>query len=281
MEGQAMKIGVVGSMGMVGGAVAKAFGEVRAVRLSLYDVRASGTDIRDVIDTAVCFVAVPAATQWPGGSVALNNLHTVLEQLRGMRYLGEVVIKSTVPPGTCSLLSKNYPTLKIVHNPEFLRERHAVEDFVNQKAALLSGPDCRKTIEAYHMLNHNLVVHHSVNYADTELAKYIHNTWLAMKVIYMNQIDSYQDSSGFYTNKMRARDMAASQGSIGDSHMAVPGPDGRPGFGGSCFIKDTLSFYSHAQFIGVELSLLSNAIEANKVMRPTAYDGTESVGLTK
>ena len=62
---------------------------------------------------------------------------------------------------------------------------------------------------------------------------------------------------------------------IGDSHMQVPGPDGRKGFGGACFPKDTEAFYSYSKKISSEFSLLKKTISINKKIRSLYNSPTE------
>jgi UDPglucose 6-dehydrogenase len=271
-----MKIGVVG-LGMVGTAVADAFRDRIGVELSSHDIKFEDSRMDAVRDTDVCFVCVSAPTR-RDGSVNIDNILTVCDELAACDYKGEVVIKCTVTPGTMDIIAGMYQ-MKLVHNPEFLRERNASRDFMSQDFVLLSGDHVFKTIEAYKMILPDVEYKISTNYCDTELAKYIHNIFLAMKVTFLNEIYQYQKESGLYQDFHRAINMAASQGGLGDTHLQVPGPDGKFGFGGACFIKDTIAFYAHALDNGYDLELLDKTTELNREFRPTAYSGVEKVGI--
>jgi UDPglucose 6-dehydrogenase len=107
------------------------------------------------------------------------------------------------------------------------------------------------------------VVAHYSDYKVTELAKYLHNCFLATKVAFMNEFyDVCQKLGADYDAVSGA---AKSQGMIGLSHLMVPGPDGLRGFGGSCFPKDTSAL---AGSLPPEyMSILRAAMESNRKVR--------------
>lgn len=259
-----MRVGIIG-VGVVGGAI-KAYLDTRAsMEVCTYDIRTEGATIEAVLSSDVCFVCVPVATL-ENGALDFTQLNNTLRLLSINKYQGNVVIKSTVLPGTCAKIQFQFPGLTIVHNPEFLRESSAAADFARQRAALVSGPNAVATLRLYKDLC--IGVEYSPNYADTELAKYIHNCFLAMKVIFMNEITGYQEKTGMFTHASRAAHLAATQGCIGQSHLEVPGPDGQLGYGGMCFPKDMKAFIVHARRYSSQF-LLETAHNINTALRGT------------
>lgn len=271
-----MKIGVIG-LGMVGTAVADSFRKSDKFHLSSYDIKFEGSKIEAIRNTEVCFVCVSAPTN-RDGTVNLGSIHMVLEQLVQMKFTGDVVIKSTLIPGTCLHLQHAYPEINIVHNPEFLRERCASFDFINQFSVLVSGRNTKRVESAYNLLMPKTPVISSQVYADTELAKYIHNTWLATQVVFMNEIHQYQKASGLFKDgsEINARAMACSQGKIAPTHVMVPGPDGGYGYGGSCFPKDVKAFLTHSSSVGAAQALLNMVSALNLKMRTNVKPPAQS-----
>jgi UDPglucose 6-dehydrogenase len=94
-------------------------------------------------------------------------------------------------------------------------------------------------------------------------AKYAINTFLATKVIFFNELKNMYSEEAFD----ELTDLISLDDRIGNSHMMVPGPDQKYGFGGKCFPKDTSAFAVSARRIGSPLKLLEKAIDINKELR--------------
>lgn len=257
-----MKIGIIG-LGMVGNAVNETFKTVHET--IIYDKFKRIGAINDTVNADLIFVCVPTPTL-ENGEQDLDPLTSVLTDLNELLYNGVVVIKCTVLPGTCSKLSAQFPDLQIVHNPEFLTEKNSVKDFRNQKTILLSSPNyAALTVASTAYIDifsgeapcklHN-------KYESTEMAKYIHNCFLATKVAFFNEI--YNLCKTLNIDYSIAKSSAASQMVIGESHTQVPGPDGKFGFGGACFPKDTAALLKNNE---ETLGILKAAVESNKKQR--------------
>lgn len=260
-----MKIGIIG-VGMVGRAVLA--GSQSCTEICTYDKfhpdRTSNWDRAPLTD--LCFVCVPTPTDENGqhlGAVVDALLH-----LRGMStegYRGVVVLKSTVLPGTTSWLQEQFPDLRLVHNPEFLCEKTAAKDYAEQKTILLSGriEDIR-IVRIYADLCLNVDrAHYSAVYGDTEWAKYIHNCILPVKLSFLNEI---YDLIGNERCFNEAVEMATWFGNVGGRSM-VPGPDGKRGWGGACFTKDTKALEMFALQQGLKMDTLTGAISTNLRVR--------------
>jgi UDPglucose 6-dehydrogenase len=189
----------------------------------------------------ITFIAVPAPTT-EEGQVDIIVVNNVLENLHKIKYKGIVVIKSTIPPCELSALVKKFTNLEIVYSPEFLREKMWTYDVHNPCQIILAGKKevCEDLIEIYK--RHASISRTRFVITDIQsasLAKYTINTFLATKVVFMNQIQQlYVDIHGSSDGwdefcKILDNDMR-----IGHTHMQVPGSDGQYGYGGTCFPKD-------------------------------------------
>lgn len=246
-----MKIGVIG-IGMVGSAVLKYFSTVEdAVGYDKY--KAPYQDPKVLKDCDVIFVCVPTPTI--SGTQDLLALFEVMVLLKSMGTVAEVVIKSTILPGTCKKLWGTYG-IDVIHNPEFLTEAKAFDDFVKQDQIII-GHDidtAPKTIALYakHFPEAEIV---ETSTQTAELYKYAHNCFLATKVTFWNEI--YHAANRCKANFDLIRDLLVDTGKAGSTHNKVPGPDGQFGYGGACFPKDMAAF---AQWSGNNLVAAADAI---------------------
>lgn len=259
-----MQSGVIG-LGMVGGALFEVAKE-RGLEILGYDIKKhNASDLFDLIQNSdLIFLCLPTPTD-NSGNQDITSLRFVLSILERNKFLGPVVIKSTVLPGTCAKLQNEFPSVILVHNPEFLTERNAKKDFENQDSILISSTT-RGALDFvtnfYCDLLPNACAHWSMQFEVTELAKYLHNTFLATKVAFFNEF--YFLCKDYFADFDLVRTLALSQGKIGENHTLVPGPDGRLGFGGNCFLKDNAAILKDHKD---KLTILQSAVESNFKVR--------------
>ena len=260
-----MKIGIVG-YGFVGKAVD--YGFKRNIEKIIIDPKLD-TSISDLKshNPEFIFICVPTPMNLDGDQDS-SIIEKVLAEINKDYSESVVIVKSTVLPSIIEKLSKSHK--HFVYNPEFLREKTANEDFVNASSLILGGEsdDLKRVAELYN--NHSdckIVEVHETDVISASLVKYSINTFLASKVIFFNQLyDIYKALTPdikwdeFIT-------MINSDKRIGESHMDVPGHDGRLGFGGACFPKDTAALLSLSKDIDKEFSLLKEVIRINNNIR--------------
>ena len=260
-----MKIGIVG-YGFVGKAVD--YGFKRNIEKIIIDPKLD-TSISDLKshNPEFIFICVPTPMNLDGDQDS-SIIEKVLAEINKDYSESVVIVKSTVLPSIIEKLSKSHK--HFVYNPEFLREKTANEDFVNASSLILGGEsdDLKRVAELYN--NHSdckIVEVHETDVISASLVKYSINTFLASKVIFFNQLyDIYKALTPdikwdeFIT-------MINSDKRIGESHMDVPGHDGRLGFGGACFPKDTTALLSLSKDIDKEFSLLKEVIRINNNIR--------------
>lgn len=257
-----MDVGVIGSAGVVGGAIARAFSTIKG-RVWEYDKVSPNSDswCSIVQNTDVAFVAVPTPTV--EGEQDLSALCDVLSKLDRDSYNGVICIKCTVLPGTTVALSERFEKLRLTHNPEFLTAARPYEDFMNQKAILLGGTilDCAVVEMHYRRLFPKVPIFCYDVPTVTELAKYYHNCFLATKVTVANEFYDLCQHLQISYDAVRAATLT--QGGLGEGHSRVPGPDGKTGYGLGCFPKDMLALISFCKAHGIPNEVLSAAHQGN------------------
>ena len=238
-----LKVGIVGH-GFVGGAVDYAFTH-KDIDKFLVDLKYD-TTIDDLIDYDPHFSFVCLPTPAVGDGVVDASLveDAVLKLLEHTK--GGVIIKSTITPDIVDRLYQScYENdwKRIVYNPEFLTESNAKEQFVNAKYHVLGGfPDaCKGVAEIYSVYSLCTATEFvMMSAAEASFVKYGVNSFLATKVTFFNQL--YDAIEKFGSNYPTIVNAIGKDPRIGIGHTRVPGYDGKRGFGGACFPKDTLAF---------------------------------------
>ena len=272
-----MKLGIIGN-GFVGNAIANAFVPYIEVKIHDKDPSRSMNTLDQVVNTSdVVFVCVPTPMM-KDGTIDLSIVEGVFEQVQETLNNEEAifVLKSTVVPGTTRSLKSKYPNLRIVFNPEFLTERHARFDFLNQSRIILgtetdfdeftTNRDITRVRALYEKRFHSnrFIV---TNYETAEMIKYFNNIFFAVKVSFMNEMKQVAEKIP-QINWEKAVAGFVSDGRVGDSHLQVPGPDGKKGFGGSCFPKDINAFMTYTDNLDLDLSVIKGAWKTNLHVRP-------------
>jgi len=267
-----MKIGIVGN-GFVGSSVSFGFSPQCGcdAEIKIYDKDSSkATDtLENTLTSDFIFVSVPTPSN-QDGSINLDVVYNVFDEMNKLNHRTDNVflLRSTVTPGTTRKLQRKFRNLNIVFNPEFLTERSAKLDFINQSRFILGGlkKNVNKVERLYKWRFGETTPVIKTNYETAEMIKYMNNCFFATKVSFLNEMYQIADACGVDW------DMAVEgfirDGRVGHSHMNVPGPDGKFGFGGSCFPKDIQAMIHFANSLGVEPSVLNGAWDKNLDVRP-------------
>ena len=266
-------IGIIGS-GFVGSAVRYGFSPNVGVDadVKVYDKnpsRSTHTLQEVVVGSDIIFLSVPT----PSNKDGTINLDIVEEALSDINVYAAsvdnvILVRSTVTPGTTRKLQQKYPNLRIVFNPEFLTERSANFDFINQTRFILGGnpEDIIEVSELFRQRFGQSISIVETNYETAELIKYMGNTFFATKISFLNDMKLLADKCGAIWK--HAVEGFVRDGRIGHSHLNVPGHDGKYGFGGSCFPKDIQALIKYGDEIGVDMGVLKAAWETNLKVRP-------------
>lgn len=277
------KIGIIGR-GFVGSAVEFGFSAqtgTKDIQVKIYDKDPSRSahSLDDTVnDSDVIFLSVPTPSN-ADGSINLDILDTALSEIAEInrRTDNVILVRSTVIPGTTQKFQKKFPSLNLVFNPEFLTERSAKFDFINQARVVLGGHpgDTAVVADLYRWRFGSTQPIIETNFETAELIKYMNNCYFAMKVSFLNEMKLVADKSGVDWDM--AKEGFVRDGRVGHSHMNVPGHDGKLGFGGSCFPKDIQAMIAFGESVGISMNTLKGAWETNLEVRPE-QDWKELVG---
>ena len=268
-----MKIGIMGQ-GYVGTAVRSTFEKYYDVKTyDKYQKEKTNSDIKGLLKSSdIIFVCVPTPMN-PDGSCDTSIVEEVIETLNSqysimrLTYKKVIAIKSTIPPGTTDKLQKKYSNLGIVFNPEFLTEANFIDDFKNQNRIIIGGDRPYSTIvkQVYSKVFPNTPIIKTGS-KTAEMVKYFTNTFLATKVSFANEMCQICETLGIDYDKVVEYSMYDKR--IGTSHLSVPGPDGKKGFGGSCFPKDINAIMSVAEDLSLDPMVLKAVWDRNLTVRP-------------
>ena len=279
------KIGIVGR-GFVGSAVEFGFSPQTGCDvddLYIYDKDKSRSlhSLEDlVLYSDFIFLSVPTPSN-EDGSINLSYVEDALQRISEITAEIEqeispvptdldniVLIRSTVTPGTTKSLQQKYQNLRLVFNPEFLTERSANFDFINQTRYILGGDEeyTNKVADLYRWRFGDSIPVIETNYQTAELIKYMNNCFFATKVSFLNEMKQVSDRCG--ADWDRAVEGFIRDGRIGHSHMKVPGPDGKFGFGGKCFPKDVSAMIDFGNKLGLDMHTLNGVWDTNCEVRP-------------
>jgi len=241
---------------------------VSAGRLSFSTDMASAVRKSDVIFIAV---GTPPADD---GSADLKYVEAVAREVaRSMNGYKVIVDKSTVPVGTgkkvarwiLDELSKRNDGssalgFDVVSNPEFLREGSAVQDFMHPDRVVIGAENekARSLMkDVYRSLYLNETPYIETNIETAEMIKYASNSFLAVKITFINEVANLCEKVG--ANVQDVAKAMGRDGRIGGKFLH-PGP----GYGGSCFPKDTQAMARIGRDYGEPLSIVETTIEANE-----------------
>jgi UDPglucose 6-dehydrogenase len=219
-----------------------------------------------VRDAEAVFIAVGTPTRRGDGHADLTYVYAAAEQVaRAMTGYAVIVTKSTVPVGTGRAITEIVRTTRpdlafdVASNPEFLREGNAIGDFMRPDRVVI-GTESERAREVLRQLYRPLYLIEApivfTGIETAELTKYAANAFLAMKVTFINEISDLCEKVGADVHDV-ARGIGL-DGRIGRKFLH-PGP----GYGGSCFPKDTLALVRTAQDYGAPSRLVEATVAVN------------------
>jgi UDPglucose 6-dehydrogenase len=229
---------------------------------------------REVVTGAqVVFIAVPTP-QGNNGAADMSIVSTVLDEIASeLNADALVVFKSTVPVGSVARYQRFFDErnqgVTVLSNPEFLREGSAVSDFFHPDRIVIGTTDQRaaeQMMELYRDLEAPVVVTDPIS---SEMVKYGSNAYLATRITFANAMANLAEAVG-----ADVRDVLLGMGydkRIGH-HFLSPGP----GFGGSCFPKDTHALVAIAEEASYDFALLKGVIEVNNEQRQRILDKVDA-----
>lgn len=237
------------------------------------------TDLRAAVAGAeAIFIAVGTPSRRGDGFADLSYVYAAAEEIAdALTGPAVVVTKSTVPVGTCAeverILKRKRPDLAgqvaVASNPEFLREGSAIEDFMRPDR-IVAGVDTDHARQVMRALYRPLFLNDKTPIVFTsreasELTKYAANAFLAMKITFINEMANLCEATG-----ADIQDVAKGiglDGRIGGKFL-----NAGPGYGGSCFPKDTLALVHQARQNGAPSRLIEAVVDANTARKKQMAD---------
>ena len=234
---------------------------VKAGRLSFSTDLASAVREADAV-----FIAVGTPSRHGDGYADLSYVYTAAEEIAAaLNGYTVVVVKSTVPVGTCReverIISQRRPNLDfdVASNPEFLREGSAINDFMRPDRVIIGAESDRAEQLLRSLYRPLYLIETPVIFTTletAELTKYAANTFLAAKITFINEIADLCEKVGADVQDI-ARGIGL-DGRIGRKFLHAG-----PGYGGSCFPKDTLALVRTARDKGAPLSIVETVVRVN------------------
>ena len=229
------------------------------------------TELKEkVAEADLVFIAVGTPTRRGDGHADLQYVYAAAEELAAyLRGYTVIVDKSTVPVGTARqvhrVISKANPDadFDVASNPEFLREGSALDDFMRPDRVVLGVESERAEAllrELYRPLNLIEAPIHVTNLESAELIKYAANAFLATKISFINEMSQLCEKVGADVHSI-ATGMGL-DGRIGKKFLHAG-----PGYGGSCFPKDTLALIRIAQEHGSSCRIVESVVEVNAAQK--------------
>lgn len=231
-------------------------------------------DLKDAVKKSqICFIAV-GTPEDKNGCADLSSVYETAREIAGCLDNYKIIVnKSTVPVGTGYKIrdlikSVTDVDFDIVSNPEFLKQGAAVEDFLKPDRVVIGSDSPRATkimqeLYAPHTLNGNPVMIMDIKSA--EMTKYAANSFLALKISYINEIANICEKTG--ADALMVKNAVCADKRIGSKFFYAG-----IGFGGSCFPKDLKALINTANDFGIDPVVLKAAYDTNLKQRKIFTD---------
>jgi len=261
-----MNIGIVG-LGVVGGAIRHGF-ERLGHKISYHDIKFN-TNIENILTTEVNYICVPTPSR-EDGSCDVSIVERVVKELVDAGYGGIIAIKSTVIPGTTRKLQERYSGNKICFVPEFLRERCALTDFVENHDLCVVGT---KDDEVFEIIKktHGRFPEKIIQTTPTEaeLIKYFNNTFFATLITYANSF--YEVCNALGADYGNIKEAISNRKFISNYYLDCS--VNLRGFGGVCLPKDTKALACLIEQLNLDIDFFDTILSENSKYKTTVYDG--------
>ena len=259
---------------------------LRSVQINIDAELSSEAKLEDLVGAEYIIIATPTNYDDVTGKFDTSSIETILSTLNDKfepRIIGNkqrtpwIVIKSTIPVGYTESIQNKYHNLKILFSPEFLREGHALEDNLKPSRIIVGTPcnnkEYKKAAEDFAALmkaaswrreGHKDTDGHPdevtvmvMGSREAESVKLFSNTYLAMRVAFFNELDTYAVKNNMDTSNII-------NGVCLDSRIGDGYNNPQFGYGGYCLPKDTKQLVSNFENAGAAEKLIRATVESNE-----------------
>lgn len=251
------KIGIVG-VGYLGGAV-KYWFDSQKFDAFFYDKHKEIGSFQDLNKAEIIFICLPTPfIEKDNKGFDDSAILEVLPQIRGEKI---IVIRSTVLPGSTENYQKRFPRHKFLMNPEFLREKTAIQDYLNPERQIVGyTKESKGVAQDILKILPKAPFEKTIGAREAEMIKYFGNVFLANRVIFANQM--YDICSRLGMDYDSVKECVGADHRIGCSHFDVF-CDGYRGYSGACLPKDTKALIQFVERLGVKPKLFKIIDEIN------------------
>ncbi len=262
-----MEIGIVG-LGIVGSAVRHGL-EKLGHSVKVHDLKLN-TRLEDVLGAEIVYLCVPTPAA-ENGKCDTSIIESVVSELHILhQYSGIIAIKSTIEPGTTVRLQKEFSNSSICHVPEFLRERVAVADFIENHDVCVIGTESDSVFDKIKE-SHGEYPKYFVKLTPTEaeISKYFNNVYNAMLITFANGF--YELCKVYDADYAKIKSAMVHRDHITNKYLDCN--ENLRGFGGVCLPKDTSAIAALAAEHRMSAKLFDAIVEDNKNYETTVFDG--------
>ncbi len=209
-----------------------------------------------------------------------SSLDSVIESVIRINNKATIVIKSTVDIGYTESLKKRFNSINIIYSPEFLREGHALEDSLNPSRIIIGGKDdvCKEFADiTLQSVNNHLIPTLMMESGEAESVKLFANTYLAMRVAFFNELDSF-----CLDNHIRPKEVI--NGMCLDDRIGPYYNNPSFGFGGLCLPKDSMQLlhrFKHTPKSIIQAIQDSNQLRASFLVKKILDKNPRTIGVYK
>lgn len=260
-------VGIIG-LGCVGNALLDSFRR-HQIETKLYDKHKDLLNFEAVLDCTLLFLCLPTEFDAVSQQYDKSSIYETCQKLKDHNYKGIVIIKSTLEPQTCQKLANTYQ-LNIVHNPEFLSAKTAVEDY-HRQTHIVIGQTSTITQENLNLIEDFFYKYYplaqfSVCTSDeSESMKLFCNSFYAVKIQFFNEL--FVLCQNLNINYDNVKNLMIKNNWINPMHTQVPGTDGQLSYGGMCFPKDMNALNALMQHNQTPHQVIQSAIKERDLMR--------------
>ena len=246
-----------------------------------YDKYKNINTLHDLLETNIIYLCLPTNYCEKLKTYDMTEIDNTIFLLNEYKYKGIILIKSTVIPTYCDMINDKYPNLCIMHNPEFLSAKTAIEDFANQHHIIIGTTKYSedsihtKYIYDFYRIAFPVVIISIVSSSSSSLVKLACNSFYATKIQFFTEIYLLCDKLKIPYNLIKS--LMLMNNWINPMHTNVPGHDNLLSFGGACLPKDINSLNQFMITYNSMNTVIDSVIKERNIIRKTTKTRRNSI----